>query len=380
MNLRCGLLLIACLLASCATRPVAPDGPLAFDAAVKHPTDDLVAQTQHMFTRGVVYDPTLDAGSGEQTGATIRLDAAVTERLTHQDRLEVLPFRSASLAKARYVLVSTLSRGRADENQPVRIDLALVDRESDIVVAQAHAFTRDEGLDHAPLPYYRDSPVLVMDEVVEGYIRTAATLPGQRGDRHYLERIAAAATLNEATQLYNQARYREALGEYRSALALGEGEQLRVLNGIYLATAKLGQEAEAEAAFARVVAMGIAYRRLSVKFLFAPGTTQFWSDPRINAPYPMWLRQIARETVVAGACMEVVGHTTRTGSRTANEALSLQRAAHVRRLLVAEAPELAARTKEIGMGFRENIIATGSDDAIDVLDRRVEFRIVTCGR
>ena len=32
----------------------------------------------------------------------------------------------------------------------------------------------------------------------------------------------------------------------------------------------------------------------------------------------------------------------------------------------------------IGMGFRENLIGTGTDNAVDVLDRRVEFRIVPC--
>jgi hypothetical protein len=153
---------------------------------------------------------------------------------------------------------------------------------------------------------------------------------------------------------------------------------LRVLNGIYLANARLGQTAEAEEAFGRVVAMGIAYRQLSVKFLFNPGTTEFWVDPRINTPYPMWLRQIARESVAAKACMDVVGHTSATGSPSANEALSLKRAVEIRRKLTAQAPELGPRTQAIGMGFRDNLIGSGTDDNVDVLDRRVEFRIKPC--
>ena len=71
---------------------------------------------------------------------------------------------------------------------------------------------------------------------------------------------------------------------------------MRVVNGIYLASEKLGRSAEAEQAFGRVVAMGIAYRQLGVKFLFNPGSTEFWSDPKISGPYAMWLRQIARES------------------------------------------------------------------------------------
>ena len=39
---------------------------------------------------------------------------------------------------------------------------------------------------------------------------------------------------------------------------------------------------------------------------------------------------------------------------------------------------LAARTKTTGMGFRQNIVGSGTDNAFDVLDRRVEFKILPC--
>ena len=51
---------------------------------------------------------------------------------------------------------------------------------------------------------------------------------------------------------------------------------------------------------------------------------------------------------------------------------------YFQRRLVREVPDLAARTQALGMGFRDNIIGSGSDDAVDVLDRRVEFRIQAC--
>jgi outer membrane protein OmpA-like peptidoglycan-associated protein len=363
-------------------------GPVPFDEAVRDATDALVAQTNAMPSfiaqlsrRGIVHDPTLDAETAQQAMTTQRLDTLATKHLgTQYKQFDLLPFRSANLANAEYLLVSTLSRDGAAGARTLRIDLALVEIATGVVAAQAGALAIDDGLDHAPLPYYRDSPVLVKDHVVEGYVRTARTPRGQQGDRVYLERIASAMVTNEATELYNQARYREALGEYRSALAAPFGEQLRVLNGIYMAAAKLGQTEESEAAFARVVAMGIAYRQLSVKFLFEPGGTAFHVDPRIHSPYPMWLRQIAREAVAADVCLDVAGHASRTGKQSVNQALSLRRAARIQAGLVAEAPVLKTRTKAIGLGFEENLIGTGTDDAIDVLDRRVEFRIVPCGK
>jgi len=50
----------------------------------------------------------------------------------------------------------------------------------------------------------------------------------------------------------------------------------------------------------------------------------------------------------------------------------------VRQRLIQEAPELAPRTRAEGMGFRQNIVGSGTDNSFDVLDRRVEFKIVPC--
>jgi len=93
----------------------------------------------------------------------------------------------------------------------------------------------------------------------------------------------------------------------------------------------------------------------------------------------MWLRQIAKEGTAAKACMNIIGHTSHTGSEQTNEALSLQRATFIKQRLATESAPLAARAKVTGMGFRENIVGSGSDNAVDALDRRVEFKIVPCG-
>ena len=112
--------------------------------------------------------------------------------------------------------------------------------------------------------------------------------------------------------------------------------------------------------------------------MFNPGTTDFWSDPKVSGPYALWMRQIARQTAQSKVCMNVVGHTSRTGGDAYNDRLSAQRAAAIRQKLGAESGELMARTRTSGVGSRENIIGTGTDDASDSLDRRVEFKIVSC--
>jgi outer membrane protein OmpA-like peptidoglycan-associated protein len=385
----------AALLAACAAPPPPPppppsNQPVPFEQAIAAAADALAAQVQPPKPAGllaqlqavakpvrqaVVLDPSLDAGSGQQTAGTQQLDRLVGERLAGRaEQFEVLPFRAANLARAQLLLTGTLTR----LSQAYRINLALTDLKTGVVAAQSSAVATDSTVDMSPLPYYRDSPVLVKDKVIDGYVLTTATAPGQRGDAVYLERIATATVINEAMVSYNAERYEEALGQYRSALATPAGEQMRVLNGIYLSTSKLNRPAEAEAAFGRVVAFGIAANELGVKFLFNPNSTDFWTDPKISGPYAMWLRQIAREAGTAKVCMDVVGHTSKTGSEAYNDALSLRRAATIRQRLGTESAELNNRTKPQGMGFRQNLVGSGTDDAVDALDRRVEFKIVAC--
>jgi hypothetical protein len=136
--------------------------------------------------------------------------------------------------------------------------------------------------------------------------------------------------------------------------------------------------AEAQEAFGKLVAYGIANQQLGVKFLFNPGSTVFWSETKISGPYPMWIHEIAKASADAKVCMDIIGHTSRTGSAAYNDTLSMQRARYIQQRLVGESTSLGDRTTPSGKGFRENIIGSGTDDAVDALDRRVEFKIVNC--
>jgi len=373
--------------------------PQTFEKAAADATDRLLAQTGKLPAflariestlakpdpkaprRTVTIDPMIDTITGQQTETTMLFERRVVQRMGNlYPQFEFLPFQAANLARAQYLLTGTMARvPTAPLGKPtVRLNLALTELRTGLVVAQAWSLAREENLDATPSRYYRDLPVLIKDKVIEGYARTTTTTPGQRADSYYLERVAAASVISEATTLYNAEKYQDALGTYRSALTSPQGEQLRAESGIYLASIKLGNQADAEQAFGRIVALGIAYNELGVKFLFNPSSVDFWSDPKISGAYGMWLRQIAHEAMAARSCMAVVGHTSRSGTGPANDTLSLKRAQYVRQRLIAEAPELAGRTRAEGMGFRQNIVGSGSDDSFDVLDRRVEFKMVPC--
>jgi outer membrane protein OmpA-like peptidoglycan-associated protein len=253
----------------------------------------------------------------------------------------------------------------------------LIDLQSNKIVAKARARARPETVDVTPTPHDRDAPVWVEDRATEAYIDTChKTEVGDPIPQVYLDRVLAAALATDAIEAYDAGRYQEALNLYLSARGLPGGDQLRVYNGIYLTNQKLGRNAEASEAFGDLVDYGLRAGRLSVMFLFKPGSTTFWPNPEI--PHDMWLKQIAARTAQSRACLEITGHTSRTGPEPLNERLSLLRAETIKQRLEQEAPPLGGRMIANGVGSRQNIVGIGTDDARDALDRRVEFKAASC--
>ncbi|TXH95318.1 MAG: OmpA family protein, partial [Pseudorhodobacter sp.] len=165
---------------------------------------------------------------------------------------------------------------------------------------------------------------------------------------------------------------------YKEASQLADRGDLRVLNGLYLTSWQLGQREAAQDAFGKLVASGLEAKRLPMKLLFKPGTVSFNDVGDLPTQYQLWLATMAREAGKTPACMKVVGHTSRTGSASVNERLSLRRAEAVSKLLEGRDRSLRARLSVGGVGSREALIGLGTDDQRDALDRRVEFRVVDC--
>lgn len=377
---------------ACANR-AAPvrNNAMPFEQAVNQAVDDLVVQTNRLpaFLKRIetkvkvgkiVVDPFIDAATGQQIEVSRRAEQMVMQKLQATfSQFEVLRFTPAELTTAQYVLTGTIKRQK-DRNEAgqYRFALALTEIKSELVVAQSSVRISDINLDSTPTAVYRDSPAVAKDRGVEGYIRTTESPMGATADSVYLERLPTAALVSEAATAYNAEHYASALQYYEAAAKRPDGQQLRILNGVYSSLVKLQRMDDAERAFGAIVRLGLATNSLSLRFLFKPGSTDFIADPKISGSYTMWLRQIARQIAQSSACVAVTGHTSRTGSEQANDRLSLLRAATVRKRLEAESPVLAGRLEEVGKGFRENIIGTGTDDARDAPDRRVEFLVVEC--
>ncbi len=332
----------------------------------------------------LVIDPLVDGNSGVQSVATETMEQRITDLVNSRygDKFNLEPFSTASLAKAPLLFIGTLT-ALGNDNKPGqdwhRVCLALVDLRTGVIVSKGFARAAKDGVDLTPTAFFLDSPAWAPDPAVNGYIKTCqGPKTGDPVNPAYWDRIMAAAMINDGIKAYNDGHYDEALDLYRGVSRQPGGDQLRVYNGMYLAAAKLGKKDEAADAFTRIVDFGLAQNQLGLKFLFRPGSTQFLANPQISGPYHMWLGKVAQRSAQRTACLEIDGHTSKTGPEPMNERLSLMRAQTIERRIDAAAPTLARRTTSAGKGSSQTISGLGTDDARDALDRRVEFKVRDC--
>jgi len=372
-----------------APAPAAPLSILPFDEAVVSAAQSLLGKLEPAAggaRHPLLIDPLIDGVTGMQSSATQAMGTRLAELIrSRYPQVELQPFTSSNLARSPLVLIGTFTgvdvhRKSEGLREAYRICLALADLKTGTLVSKGLAFAAKDGVDITPTPFFRDAPAWIEDAATTGYVRSCqGTRAGDRIHPAYLEHIQAAALISEAIDAYSAARYAESLRLYGAVAGTPAGRQLRVYNGLYLTNWRLGRRDAAAQAFGQIVEQGLQTKRLGVKFLFRPGSTAFWSDPKGPAvPYPVWLREIGTRSAQLQSCLEVVGHASPGGPEPMNERLSLRRAELVRNELLRSAKSLAKRLIATGAGSRESLIGNGRDDDSDALDRRVEFKVVGC--
>jgi outer membrane protein OmpA-like peptidoglycan-associated protein len=373
-----------------APAPVAPPPtPLGFESAIQKAADDLFSKAQLDDASdqiNMVIDPLIDSVTGAQSNATHLEEKRIVELIkSRYPRFRVLPFSAESIVKQPLVLIGTFTaiNNDGDTTGPrdaYRICLALADLQNQKIVSKGSARALPDGVDPAPDTFFKDSPGYAKDAATEAYVRTCQQKSaGDDVDQTYNDGLLAATLVNEGIEAYNAGRYRAALDLYLRAVIMPGGEQLRVYNGIYLASYKLHRTRTAMDAFGRMIDFSLRNSdHLAIKFLFKPGSTQFYNDPGEHAPYNAWIGKIAERTATNRSCLEVIGHTSATGLPAINDRLSVLRADFIKERVEAEEASLQGRLLASGKGSREMLVGTGRDDPSDALDRRVEFKILRC--
>lgn len=333
----------------------------------------------------LVVDPLIDGNTWAQTAATHEMEASVLKLVKERyPRFQPQPFTSATLARGPIVFIGTFTPlDKAGKNEGptdwYRICLALLDLRSGKIIAKGFGRAAPGGVDSTPSAFFQDSPGWSTDDASTGYVKTCqGTKAGDAIQPAYWDRISVAAVINDAILAYNEGHYEDALDLYRGALRMTGGDQLRVRNGIYLAATKLKRKAESTEAFGELVDYGLKRQKLGVKLLFRPGSQLFVASPQLTSEYTMWLKQIANRAAAMSECLVIGGHTSRSGAEPMNVRLSTQRAELVRSRLLVQNRKLTKRVDILGYGSSRPISGTGTDDARDALDRRVDFQPLDC--
>lgn len=368
------MLLLSLLWLTACVATVQEDADLA--QAIYREADALALQLNESPVRAPVWvvDPFLDRRSGQQTVASQRFESQLVPLLAQlSPGTTIVPFDEVGAAQARFVVtgsISSLPRHRH------RLSVSVVDRQTGLVIAHASRRVRQPDLDATPTRFYQDSPSLLLDGAVHGYLHTAETQAGLPADTTYLAQVGVSALLASGARAYQAGDYAACLGFYEAALKLPTAQQLRTFNGLYLCRRELGQSQSAEDAFHRIAMLGFANNSLALKLRFEPASSALVSDPQRGAAYSMWLRQVALSAQAAGSCLEVVAHDSKGG----DDGLGVARATAVRSELSRAVPELADKTRVLGGGSSQNLVGSGARDASDEIDRRVEFRLSDCPR
>lgn len=182
--------------------------------------------------------------------------------------------------------------------------------------------------------------------------------------------------LAEGERLQAQGRCRDALQPYGMAALEAGPARGRAMAATYLCHWQLQRSQAGEESFALWLRHELEQGQLPLRLLFQPGEVRYLADPRISAPYGMWLRRVA-EALPQHQCLTLVGHSGTSAVEQRAE-LALRRAQAVQRQLERLAPALKDRIRPVAARPDPAIIGSASDDLRDALDRRVEFGINPC--
>ena len=371
-----------------AAPPPAPAPPAAFADAISRAGEQLLRDAQTAVGSGpreLIIDPLIDASTGQQTASTVQMGQQMAAMIkTRVPQWNVRQLSRASLSNRPLLFIGTLTaintKNAKDENADAfRICLVLIDLRSGKLIAKRVDRATATTINAEPTPFYRDSPTWALDGTAKAYIKSCqGSSPGDSIDPSYLLRLPAAALINEAQIAFADNKPADAYRLFHEAEPIADPDDLRILNGLYLASWRTGKKKEAADTFGKIVGAGFDAKKLPIKIFFNPGATTMLRSGDLQAQYAVWLREVALQTAVRKTCMKVVGHTSHTGDAAANDLLSRKRAEVIKQSLEKQNKKLAPRLAADGVGSRETLIGLGTDDLRDALDRRVEFRTVDC--
>ncbi|MEN8216051.1 MAG: OmpA family protein [Pseudomonadota bacterium] len=371
-------------LTSCTQPIVKPSEiPVKFHDAIPILTKDLLTQVINgqdflanlrQGKKKIVLDPFIDINTGEVVQVSRDIETAIfaETKKTFGGKFVISRITQKSLKEADYSMYGTIHYDAYKRGKKYYRIVSLVrDRKTDKIVARSTVWISDRKLDYTPIV---ESPIILQDQRTERFVKMTKAPVGKQVKPQDDE---FNALMSEAETAYSKQDYKRALSLFTQARKHQVGNRMmKTYARLYMTYINLERWNDAEKAFGKLVYLGVEKGNLSVKFLFLVDSTEL--DKDILNQYDIWLRQIGNYFNYSNRCLQIIGHSSHTGEVKYNDKLSLQRAKRIQQLLQNNFFKVMQNSKAIGKGFKENIVGSGTDDAQDAIDRRVEFKVVEC--
>lgn len=383
-------LLSIILLVSCASTPVArtSDLPVNFNTAISMLANNLLIQVkdkQGMLDgfgqKKIVLEPFIDTKSHQVVKVSRQIEQIIFRetKKNFADKFTIKRLIPENNTQANYVMHGVLlyeTYRKKNKGKFYHVLSSVIDKKTMQVVAKSDVWISNKNLDYVTVT---ESPMVIQgsQSIAEEVVKLNI---GAQTPSNYKTFLTVAALITKADAAYENKDYRTALRLYTQVTKKQSFEKKKMMNvyvGLYRTNIHLGNMNAAEKAFGKLVALSIEkYNTLGVKFLFLVSKTKF--DRKLKSEYPIWLRQIGKYFQKNNLCLNIVGHSSHTGKPQYNCRLSLNRAEAIQQKLQPYYNRVKKKSKSIGKAWKQNIVGSGSDNAQDAIDRRVEFKVVSC--
>lgn len=254
----------------------------------------------------------------------------------------------------------------------VRLKAAIADIVTGDHLATIEAYLVASQFESDPTKFYKEAPMYLTDQHHKNRVQA---VHGKSGPLK--QRLVVQATFADAVADYDAGNYTASETGFREVLQQAPDHQ-GALTGVYQSLWRQGKKVAAEAAFGQLMSASVDAGNIAIKILFKVSSTDFVEVADLSDQYRLWLKAIGQTMQSKSRCIDVTGHASRSGSSEFNDRLSLQRANRIVGLMQQSTPGVASMLKAYGKGFQQPLVGTGTNDATDAIDRRVEFTPRAC--
>ncbi|NVN99796.1 MAG: OmpA family protein [Geobacteraceae bacterium] len=325
----------------------------------------------------IAIDPFIDVESGYPVKANVQIANLISKEIGKRFAItgEMDP---ENLERSEYVLngMVTLEDKYGKQSKAYKVFATVFEKSSGKVLASASVYIN--SFDTTPMDIYKDSPVFFKGNNYKDHVASVRKDPDETITKGYNDRLSSKAMLVKGDSLYEKQDYNKSLAYYNQVAGGQKEQELEVLNGQFTNLVKQGQLENAEHVYIKLLNTSITETsEVANKIIFAPNSI-VPLDSKMDL-YKIYIRQIANRVAASSACrVQIIGHSSRTGSGSYNDKLSRQRAEWIQHQMESYSPKSRSRTQTIGRGFKENVVGSGKDDLTDAIDRRVEFKFNQC--